>query len=167
MRCAIDTNVAIVANGSLDPGQAGGRPTVSCRLASIEFLIDVMSTGQVVIDVAGEIQEEYRRHLNPRGQPGVGDRFYLEIVNSNPARVARVELQKRDDGEYASLPQILIDTKFDRSDRKFAAIAAQEGVPVVNSIDSDWVHHQNELKAAEIVVRHLCGCDPAMWFSNA
>ncbi|MGO9431005.1 hypothetical protein [Rhodoblastus sp.] len=82
-----------------------------------------------MLDQAGEIQAEYRRYLNPRGQPGVGDRFYLEVLNSAPKRIERVELPKRDDGEFLDLPQALIDVNFDPSDRKFAALAKRKRRP--------------------------------------
>lgn len=125
-----------------------------------------MSEGRIVIDIDGLIQEEYRRYLSPRGQPGVGDRFYLEIINSNPEKILRVELPRREDGEYEDLPQILIDTRFDPSDRKFAAIAKRERIPVINATDSDWVNHKKELAESNIRVTHICGCDPGAWFSE-
>ena len=55
-----------------------------CRLAAVEFLQEVLVRGCVVLDLAGEIEAEYHRYLSPRGQPGVGDRFYLEVLNSAP-----------------------------------------------------------------------------------
>jgi hypothetical protein len=103
--------------------------------------------------------------LNPRGQPGVGDRFYLEVINSTPHKVERVALPRRADGEYLDLPQPLIDAGFDPSDLKFAALARREGVPVYNAVDSDWINHSQILVAEQIAVEHLCGCDPADWFT--
>ncbi len=114
----------------------------------------------------GEVQIEYHRYLNPRGQPGVGDRFYLEVINSLPDKVERVALSKRSDGEYVDLPQPLIDISFDPSDRKFAAIAKLTGTPVVNATDSDWVNAASTLKACGIEVENLCGCDKSKWFEE-
>ena len=163
-RCTVDTNVPIVANGRPDTSHGGKVATVDCQIAAIEFLQSVMKTGLVLLDVDGAIQAEYHRHLHPRGQPGVGDRFYLEILNSAPGRVERSELPKREDGEYAHLPQALIDTNFDPNDRKFAALAAKEGIPVINTTDSDWLNHRAILSDVGVQVEFLCGCDETKWF---
>jgi hypothetical protein len=77
-RCVVDTNVPIVANGSADPNDARP-PSVACRIAAVTFLQELVKAGTVLLDLEGLIQEEYRRYLSPRGQPGVGDRFYQVI----------------------------------------------------------------------------------------
>jgi hypothetical protein len=118
------------------------------------------------VDLAGEIQAEYRNHLNASGQPGVGDRFYQEVLNSAPQMIERIELPRREDGEYADLPQAVIDANFDRSDRKFAALAKKEDVPVINATDSDWLNHRKILENNGILVRFVCGCDGSKWFAT-
>ena len=163
-RCVVDTNVAIVANGRPDPADQR-TPSISCQMASVTFLMRVHGHGIVLLDAEGAIQDEYRRHLNPRGQPGVGDRFYQDVLHSSPRLVERVNLPKRPDGEYADLPQSLIEAGFDPSDRKFAALARKEGVPVNNATDSDWIEHATALEAEGIQVENLCGCDDALWFT--
>lgn len=164
-RCVVDTNVAIVANGR--PDQTDPRPpSISCRIATVTFLKSVSEQGTVLLDEEGAIQDEYRRHLNPRGQPGTGDRFYQIVLHSSPRLVERVNLPKRADGEYEHLPQSLIDAGFDPSDRKFAALAFKEGVPLYNAIDSDWIEHATTLQAEGIQVRNLCGCDVNRWFED-
>lgn len=163
-RCVVDTNVPIVANGRPDP-EGSRAPSISCRIATVTFLQAVLKEGIILLDAAGEIQSEYRRYLSPSGQPGVGDRFYQEVLQSVPERVERVELLHREDGEYADLPQSLIDAGFDRSDRKFAALAKRVDAPVYNATDSDWIEHAGTLAVEQIEVTHLCGCDPARWFT--
>lgn len=165
IRCVIDTNVPIVANGRADPGGAQF-PSPDCRLAAVTFLRELARTGQAVLDMAGAIQEEYRRHLNPKGQPGVGDRFYQVVLHSAPHLVERVDLPLREDGEYEHLPRSLIDVGFDPSDRKFAALARRAGVPVINATDSDWVNAADALAAESIEVRHICGHDMTGWFAE-
>lgn len=165
IRCAVDTNVPIVANGRPDPNDQRA-PSIACRLSAVEFLVGLANDGQLVLDQAGEMQAEYRRHLNPAGQPGVGDRFFQIVLHSAPNLVERVDLPKREDGEYAALPQSLIDAGFDPSDRKFAALAQQEGIPIYNSTDTDWIEVATILAAEGIEVRHLCGRDPADWFAS-
>ena len=161
----IDTNVPVVANGTSDPVRARS-PTASCREAAVRFLLRVVSKEMVLIDHAGSILTEYRRYLSPRGQPGVGDRFYQTILQSSPSRVRRVDLHLREDGEYTSLPEPLIAAGFDPSDRKFAALAHQETVPVANATDSDWVIHGATLASTGVDVRNICGCHPANWFTD-
>ncbi|RWG47935.1 MAG: hypothetical protein EOQ63_15245 [Mesorhizobium sp.] len=156
-RYVIDTNVPVVANGKDET------ISLDCRLATVELLLKAMESGTIFLDSAGEIQEEYRRHLNPQGQPGVGDRFYLEVINSHPDKVVRVNVHKRADGEYENLPQAIIDAGFDASDRKFAAVARKVKAKVCNAVDSDWVEKRAVIEANGIAIAFLCGCDPTQW----
>jgi hypothetical protein len=65
----------------------------------------VLANARVVLDLGGDIQEEYHRYLNPRGQPGVGDRFYLMVLQSAPERVERIEIAKDPTtGDYLDFP---------------------------------------------------------------
>lgn len=163
-RCVVDTNVAIVANGKPNPGDPK-LPSISCRMAAVSFLNELVKKGTVLLDLEGAVQDEYRRYLNPRGAPGVGDRFYQIILHSSPKLVARVALPKRSDGEYENLPQSIIDAGFDPSDRKFVALALKEGAPVHNATDSDWIEHATALTAEGVRVVNLCGCDVDLWFA--
>lgn len=163
-RSVVDTNVAIVANGRPDPKDPRP-PSITCRIAAVTFLSELVKNGRVLLDVEGAIQAEYRNYLNPSGAPGVGDRFYQEVLHSSPRLIERVELPKRHDGEYEDLPQSLIDGGFDPSDRKFAALARKEGAPVYNATDSDWIEHSITLAVEGIQVANLCGCDDSLWFA--
>lgn len=164
-RCVVDTNVAVVANGRPDPNDPRP-PSIVCKVATVTFLKNLVMNGTVLLDVEGAIQDEYRRYLNPRGEPGVGDRFYQEVLRSSPKLVERVDLPKRPDGEYEDLPQSLIDAGFDPSDRKFAALAHKEGVTVYNATDSDWIEHATTLETEGIQVENLCGCEVSLWFAT-
>jgi hypothetical protein len=137
-----------------------------CRLAAIEFLQEVLASGCVVLDLAGEIEAEYHRYLSPRGQPGVGDRFYLEVLNSAPGRIERVPLPKDEAGEYKDFPVAVELASFDASDRKFAALARRERIPVANATDSDWLIHGAALAVHMISVHFVCGCDRGAWFTQ-
>jgi hypothetical protein len=159
MRRVVDTNVCVVANGR------NTNASIGCRLAAIEFLNLLMNRGRAVLDVGGEIQDEYRRYLRPSGQPGVGDRFFQVIISSAPSRVERVHLQTDPaTDEYVDFPEAAGLVGFDRSDRKFAAAARKAGAPVANAVDGDWLEHMAALTAANISVQFVCGCDPASWF---
>jgi hypothetical protein len=164
-RFVVETNVPIVANGR--PDREGKIPSIDCRIAAVRFLQELLKSGKILIDLAGEIQAEYRKHLNPNGQPAVGDRFYQAVLNSAPHLIERIELPKRYDGEYDDLPQALIDVNFDPSDRKFAALARRERAPVINATDSDWLKDRAILDANGINVEFLCGCDRTKWFMKS
>lgn len=161
-RWVIDTNVPVVANGRHD----GDKPLApECQKAAIRFLTNVRDKKErVVLDAAGEVEAEYRRNLNPGGQPGVGNLFYRAVV-SGQTPCDRVNLPKRADGEYEDIPQPVIDASFDPDDRKFAALARRERIPVVNAVDSDWLDAWDVLARNDIHVKFLCGCDAARWFA--
>ena len=152
-----DTNVAIVANGG------GGGVCNICILNSVKILQEAINKGIIFVDLNGEIQDEYRKHLNAKGQPGVGDRFYQEVINSSPSVVCRVELDKGSDGEYLDLPEAIKSSKFDPSDRKFAALSAKADAPVYNCVDSDWVNYVETLRECNLSVEFVCGTDPSKW----
>jgi hypothetical protein len=86
MRHVVDTNVPIVANGGSKTRQGRSNASPQCRIKTIEFLEQLVKKGRIVLDLGGEIQAEYLRHLNARGQPGVGDRFLQVVLNSAPKR---------------------------------------------------------------------------------
>ncbi len=161
----VDTNVPIVANGRPDPLNRGRAPSVACRLAAIDFLEDTLATRRVLLDIAGEIQAEYHRHLSPRGQPGVGDRFYQQMLMSAPARVERLELPRDTAGAYEHFPDDPALYSFDPSDRKFAAMARRANAPVANATDTDWLYHNAALTTNGITVQFVCGCDSPEWFA--
>ena len=165
MRRVVDTNVAIVANGRADEARGSRQPSVDCRLAAVEFLEALLRRGRIVVDSDGEIQSEYRRHLNPSGEPGVGDRFYREVLNRG-GRIDRVVLVVRPDGSYAAFPDDPALEGFDRSDRKFAAAARLSKAPVANSVDSDWLDYRAALAGHGIAVDFVCGCNRTAWFAD-
>lgn len=164
MRCTVDTNVPIVANGRPDPTGQGKQPTVECRLRAVAILKELLECGTILLDMDGEIQSEYRRHLSPTGQPGVGDRFYLAIINSAPGRVERKDLPRSTSGDYVDFPTDPALKNFDPSDRKFAALSRRYGVPVLTATDSDWVNHRQALNDNGININFVCGCNPQKWF---
>ena len=163
-KIVIDTNVAIVANGT---GDGFEKISPACRLAAIELLRRVLKDGIIVVDLQGECQAEYHRHLNPRGQPGVGDLFYREIIQSHPGRIMRISLEKDGEGQYVNLPREVISSKFDQSDRKFAALGFSCGCQVANATDRDWLEWRHILEAAGLNILFVCSDECANWFVNS
>lgn len=161
MRRVVDTNVPVIANGR------NANASIACRLATIEFLKTLVLSGRTILDLGGEIEKEYRRYLDPRGQPGVGDRFYQMILNSAPSRVERFDLPKNpSSGEFCDFPVVPALASFHRSDRKFAAAARKCGIPVAIAIDEGWLKHNSALSANGIIVQFICGRDPVRWIAE-
>jgi len=159
-RRVIDTNVAVVANGR------GTNASVKCRQGTIDALAHLLNRGRIVVDEAGEMTAEYRTYCNPKGQPGVGDRFFREVLMNYSRKVERVRLKKRSDGTFLDFPSDPDLATFDPSDRKFAAAARKASAPVLNATDSDWLNHVEALKRNGISVEFVCGTEKAKWVSR-
>ena len=150
MTFVVDTNVAIVANGRDTNADMG------CQLTCVERLRSLTSREIIAIDDAGAIIEEYQKRLNFSGMPGVGDAFLKHVFNHQyqTDRVRRVPVTPtEDDGRgFEELPA----NTFDRSDRKFLAVAFVGNAVVLNATDSDWSEHGTLMDALGVIVTQLC-----------
>ena len=56
------------------------------------------------------------------------------------------------------LGRITDHPRFDRSDRKYVAVAlaSRKKPTILNAVDSDWSEHQDALSDNDIVVQELC-----------
>ena len=146
----VDTNVAIVANGRRT--HAGLR----CQLTCVERLKSVAAGEVVAIDVGNSILEEYTKYLNFSGMPGVGDVFFKHVFTHQyrEDRVRRVDItpSKDDRRGFEELPE----NTFDRSDRKFLAVAVVAKAAVLNATDSDWEMHEALVNRLGVKVNQLC-----------
>lgn len=161
LRCVVDTNVATTANGAND----GAPPR--CAAASGRALQEVMAKGHVFVDDEGRIVAEYRANLSARGQPGPGDAFMKWLLTHEwgGQRVTRVPLTDGEDDETAfrELPCPPEGVHYDRSDRKFLAVAAAhpDHPAVLQSFDSKWWGWRDALRAAGVTLHFLCRTDIA------
>lgn len=152
----MDTNVAIVANGKTE--QAGQ----NCVRASINALETIKTAQRILLDQNGFILEEYRSHLSPSGQPGPGDAFFKWLWNNqaNDEVCRQVPLTPIVDSEqiFAEFPADPDLSRFDRSDRKFVAVALGSGeeVPILNAVDTDWWNFREALARCRIVIQFIC-----------
>jgi len=152
----VDTNVPIVANGDHDNADE------KCRLACIEKLERIVDEGKLAIDDGGLILDEYAGYRSRSGEPGVGDMFFKYVFNNQyvESKCVRVHIDPVEDAEgtFDQVPKELADAGFDRSDRKFVAVAlaAPEEATIYNAVDSDWRDHHAALAAAGVVVHELC-----------
>ena len=146
----VDTNVAIAANGRATHAD------LQCRRSCVERLAAVVKEETIAIDDAGLIFDEYARHLERSGQPGVGDLFLKHVFDHQyqPARVRRVTLRRSTDTRrgFEELPE----NTFDPSDRKFLAVAVVAKAVVLNATDSDWDEQTALLDRLRVQVRQLC-----------
>lgn len=146
----VDTNVAVAANGR------DTHADEQCQLACVEKLESVVATEVAAIDDRGSILMEYRRRLNQSGMPGVGDAFLRHVFNyqGQNHRVRRVPVTPNEDDRrgFDELPE----NTFDRSDRKFLAVAVVARAVVLNATDSDWGEQQALMERLGVEVSQLC-----------
>jgi hypothetical protein len=152
----VDVNVPIVANQ--DAPQADN----DCVLACINALRKICEGGTIVIDEGMLIFSEYISHLKMIGQPRVGDAF-MKWVWENQAVIERCERVTLtpipgEPGNFTEFPNDAELETFDRSDRKYVAVAlASRNHPIVlNAVDHDWWENKEALKRNGIRLRFLC-----------
>jgi hypothetical protein len=155
----VDANVPIVANGEADHVS-----DPKCVLASLAALRKLTKGGTLLLDSAGLILKEYRdsRHLRLSGQPGAGDAFvkWAHDNQANPRRCRRIAVTPNPDNDtdFVPFPDDPALAGFDRSDRKFVAVALASGSDpeILNATDSDWWHYRVVLEGHGVKVTFLC-----------
>jgi len=152
----VDTNVPVVANGRSEQASA------QCVLACVSALEEVREQALLLLDDGTRVLREYMDNLSMAGQPGAGD-FFMKWVFTNqavPDRCARIRITPRgeDPEDFAEFPRDPDLAGFDRSDRKFVAIALASPDPavVLNAVDSDWWLFGAALSRNGVAVRNLC-----------
>jgi len=152
----VDTNVAVVANGRDTNTRA------NCQLECVRSLQELVARGVVVLDALGLILKEYRAHLKPSGQPGVGDAFLRHLFDHqfDPSKCELVEVTPLPDDRrgFGEFPEDEELAGFDPSDRKFvaAARASAQNPVILNATDSDWLEFEVPLTRHGINVQQLC-----------
>ncbi|MDE0262958.1 MAG: hypothetical protein OXJ37_11200 [Bryobacterales bacterium] len=150
MRAIVDTNVLVVANGRNTHADLG------CQIQCVSAIREISLKGTVVLDGRDLILDEYRRHLNLKGEPGPGDAFFKHIHDNLyfTNRVERVSITAVDDEERAF--EELPANTLDRSDRKFLAVAVVSKAPILNATDSDWHDARALISSLAVEVTQLC-----------
>jgi hypothetical protein len=158
MSVVVDTNVAVVANGR------NTHASIDCELKCIEYLENLVATNnrtRIVLDDADLIISEYKKHLNHKGQPGVGDFFYKYLHNNmylgKKIRLAAIHLDIDEARGFKELPPNSID----KSDRKFLAVAIVTNAKIVNAVETDWHEQIDFVTSLAVRVEQLCpefGC---------
>lgn len=153
--CVVDTNVAIVANGNSE--QAADALVEQC----IDAILELTQNGGLVMDDGDRIYEEYRQNLSLSGQPGTGDMFmkWVHDFRWQAEFCERREINCLDEAEQAFLefPEAEALKEFDRSDRKFVAVAnaGEPKHPIIEAVDFKWWGWKDALAAEGIEVIFL------------
>jgi hypothetical protein len=156
----IDTNVCIAANNR-DCPQADNQCVLNC-IIKLEECLSILKEdikGSIFIDSGNEIISEYMKYLCLSGQPGVGDLFFKELYNMQGKESCKcINITIDAKWGYKEFPHDDELTTFDRSDRKFVAVAiASESNPtILNATDSDWKEHFTVLHKNGLKIRNLC-----------
>ncbi len=152
----VDVNVAIVAN------KKSSHADTNCISACVDALISIHSSGKIVLDDGMRILNEYMRKLSMAGQPGVGDAFMKWVWEHQAvgSRCERVHLTQNssDPDDFLEFPADPDLGTFDRSDRKYVAVArvSSNHPQVLNAVDTDWWHYREALERNGIRLRFLC-----------
>jgi len=151
----VDVNVAVAANGS------HSRATPQHQIACIQALREARA-GVLCLDDNDHILHEYRRNLSMSGQPGPGDEFmhWVHQNQANAAHCERVRIVPRDTGgtDFEEFPDDPDLAGFDRSDRKYVAVAlsSSRDPEVINATDRDWWQFRKALKRHGVRIRFVC-----------
>ena len=156
----VDTNVPKVANGFSE------QASEDCVEICVERL-EQITTGEMklALDDQRRIIDEYRRQLNPSGQPGFGDAFlkWVEINWTNPERCDLVSITLVDGLKinFEEFPDDPALKKFDEDDRKFIAVACahRDRPPILQAVDGKWRDFLDALHENGVTVEYLCEDD--------
>jgi hypothetical protein len=113
-----------------------------------------------VLDASHLIFAEYFQNTSRSGQPGVGDAFvkWAWDNQANTARCLRVMITPDAGRGFVEFPDAAALMDFDRSDRKFVAVAREAGPPTELHIDldTDWWFNRDALIEQGLILRFLC-----------
>jgi hypothetical protein len=151
---AVDTNVAVVANGMTEQASS------TCEATCIETLSQIRQRYRTLLDDKGLIFGEYQNNLNFSGEPGPGDAFFkwLWENQANERYCRKVPIAPHEVRGYEEFPDDPCLTSFDMDDRKYVAVAMASGSnpQVFNASDPGWWHHRESLDKHGVAVVFLC-----------
>ena len=155
--CIVEVNVGIAANGR------DTHVSLTCQKTCIEMLMALRDRGGVAMDDNGSIFDEYKTYLNFDGEPGVGDMFFKWVndVQWDETMCRRESITPHAGRTFDEFPADPTLAKFDRADRKYAALAKKCGAEsaVYNAADSDWKHFEADFQRNGIKVVNICPSD--------
>ena len=112
------------------------------------------------MDAFNLIFEEYKTYCHHSGQPGTGDAFFKWLyLNQGYAEVCEnVQITLDDERVFVEFPNDVNLADFDRSDRKFVAVAlaSRFNPTIYNATDSDWKIFNRLLAVHDVRIHQLC-----------
>lgn len=154
MRAIVDTNVAVVANGK------SPQADLLCVRACVEQLLSIQRNGKIVLDEAWEVIREYRDNLSEHGQPGMGDAFFLWVLqnwkNPNICELYALAIEDHEPREFIAFPKTSALAGFDPADKKFVALAVVAQAPIYTAVDPGFWDYKEALAAHNISVEFVC-----------
>lgn len=156
MLSVIDTNVLCVIN------KASPQASKKCLENAIKFIEDVKVKGIIVLDDQRLILKEYESKIDSHKQ-GLGCAFlkwiYTYFKNNNFCKIVEITPININNGEFIEFPSDERLNNFDKSDKKFIAVAyaypAEKKPCIVNAADTDWCEVKDVLAEHGINVYFL------------
>ena len=160
MKVVVDTNVPKVANGRKGSPQASFRCVRTC----ISRIRGIMGGDEkLVLDESGLILREYMRNLHSSGQPGTGDKFLEWILRTGGAMCDKIPITSigGSNTEFDEFPNDPALKCLHKKDRMFVAVACAhpDKPPILQAVDSGWLHFHAALQQHGVRVEELCPQD--------
>lgn len=141
----IDTNVPLKA-ANIHPEDEIDR---NCSQSCLSFIKSLMDSNDIVVlDKGREILKEYQRNIDLNSEDNVASQFLIWLLrNLMTDKVDQYEITKTGNNTYEEFPNSPDLNGFDRSDRKFVALAnAHPANPsIYNGSDTDWWDYKDAL----------------------
>ena len=133
---------------------------LKCSQACLSYIKSLMASDDVVaVDTGWEIINEYKRNIDTYAEDNVASEFLMWIMRGLLTnKVAQYQITKTDYNSYAEFPTSPDLEKFDRSDRKFVALAKADpnNPSIYNGSDTDWWDYKEALAREGIHIVFLC-----------
>ena len=148
----VDTNVLVVAE---DPRHEAGP---ECVAACVEELTRTLRERWLLLDGTWLILGEYRKQMEKQGQGGLGTEFFRRAAAQTEVQVHQVHITPHSGRVFSEFPPDPELVTFDRSDRKFVAvaIASGEGPAILHATDRGWRRHREALTRHALRVTPIC-----------
>ena len=148
----VDTNVLVIAN---DPFHETGP---DCVEACVRELKRTQAGRRLLLDWSWKILSEYRDGVTLGGQGGVGTEFFKSAAAQTGVQVRHVHITPHPERGFSEFPDDPALETFDKSDRKFVAVALASGEdpPILHATDRGWKRHRGPLVRHGVLARPLC-----------
>ena len=117
----------------------------------------------MVLDEGGLILDEYKGNLHHSGQPGTGDAFLAWILRTGGAMCDKIPITSigGSNTEFDEFPDDSALKGFHEKDRKFIAVACahSDKPPILQAVDSKWLHFHAAFQQHGVSVEELCPQD--------